>query len=158
MIIIMDAPCHSRCGALNCSMAIGAEYRSKFAALHRVQVKICSPSPAMVMSPNEWKILEWDEKLQTNIYMCHIVWTVLYISNNIICSQFIAQEHYLLISIYANEWPYMLNVHTHDTFCYKCKNISNFAITTTTRTLVQRLVSNGFVVFQWRQQPSEVMN
>ena len=32
----------------------------------RTQVKICSPSPAMVTSPYEKKILEWDEKLQTN--------------------------------------------------------------------------------------------
>ena len=32
-------------------MAISAKHRSKFAAI--------------VTSPNEWKILEWDEKLQT---------------------------------------------------------------------------------------------
>ena len=32
----------------------------------RAKIKICSPSAAMVTSPNEWKILEWDEKLQTN--------------------------------------------------------------------------------------------
>ena len=25
-----------------------------------------NPSPAMVTSPYEWKILEWDDKLQTN--------------------------------------------------------------------------------------------
>ena len=37
-------------------MAIGAEHRSKFAA----------PSPVMVTFPYEWKILEWDEKPQTN--------------------------------------------------------------------------------------------
>ena len=33
-----DAPCHNRFGTLknlNCSMALGAEHRSKFAALHR---------------------------------------------------------------------------------------------------------------------------
>ena len=30
------------------------------------KLKICSPSPVMVASPNVWKILEWDEKLQTN--------------------------------------------------------------------------------------------
>ena len=28
--------------------------------------KNCSPSPAMVMSPYEWDILEWDEKPKTN--------------------------------------------------------------------------------------------
>ena len=28
----------------------------------RAQVKICSPSPVMVTSPYEWKILEWDDK------------------------------------------------------------------------------------------------
>ena len=37
-------------------MALSAEYTSKFEA----------PSPAMVTSPNERKILEWDEKLQIN--------------------------------------------------------------------------------------------
>ena len=26
---------------------------------------MCSPSPAMVSSPYEWKIPEWDDKLQT---------------------------------------------------------------------------------------------
>ena len=36
-------------------MAMSAEHRSKF-----------SPSPVMVTSPYEWKILEWDEKPQTN--------------------------------------------------------------------------------------------
>ena len=28
------------------------------------QFKICSPSPAMVTSPYEWKILEWEDKLK----------------------------------------------------------------------------------------------
>ena len=37
-------------------MAMSAQHKSKFAA----------PSPAMVMSLYEWKILDWDEKLQTN--------------------------------------------------------------------------------------------
>ena len=37
-------------------MAMSTEHRSKF----------YSPYPAMMTSPNEWKILEWDEKLQTN--------------------------------------------------------------------------------------------
>ena len=37
-------------------MALSAEHTSKFEA----------PSPAMVTSPNERKILEWDEKLQIN--------------------------------------------------------------------------------------------
>ena len=32
----------------------------------RALVKICSPSSAMVTSPNEWKILKWDENLQRN--------------------------------------------------------------------------------------------
>ena len=32
----------------------------------RTKVKFCSPLPIMVTSPNEWKILECDEKLQTN--------------------------------------------------------------------------------------------
>ena len=32
----------------------------------RTWVKIWSPSPVMVMSPNELKNIEWDEKLQTN--------------------------------------------------------------------------------------------
>ena len=36
-------------------MVMGAEHRSK-----------CSPSAAMVTSAYEWKILEWDDKLQTN--------------------------------------------------------------------------------------------
>ena len=30
------------------------------------EVKICSPSPAMVKTRYGWKILEWDDKLQTN--------------------------------------------------------------------------------------------
>ena len=49
-----DAPCHSRCGTRknpHCSIAIGVEHRSKFAAF---------------TGNGEWKILEWDEKLQTN--------------------------------------------------------------------------------------------
>ena len=29
-------------------------------------VTICSPSSVIVSSSYEWKILEWDEKLQTN--------------------------------------------------------------------------------------------
>ena len=34
---------------------------------YRAQVNICSPSLPMMTSPNEWKILEWDEKPnQTN--------------------------------------------------------------------------------------------
>ena len=43
-------------------MAMSAEHRSK----------ICSPSIAMVLSPYEWKILEWDEKTQINkqIHKC----------------------------------------------------------------------------------------
>ena len=28
----------------------------------RAYVKICSPSPAMVLSPYEWEIVEWDNK------------------------------------------------------------------------------------------------
>ena len=32
----------------------------------RASVKICSPSPVMVTSPYEWKILERDENLETN--------------------------------------------------------------------------------------------
>ena len=32
----------------------------------RAQFKICSPSPAMVTFPYERKILEWDEKTQSN--------------------------------------------------------------------------------------------
>ena len=35
-------------------MAMSAKYRAR------------CPSPAMVTSPYEWKILEWDDKLQTN--------------------------------------------------------------------------------------------
>ena len=41
------------------------------------QVKICSPSPAMLTSTYEWKILEWDEKPQTNkpqIFMHLTTW------------------------------------------------------------------------------------
>ena len=35
------------------------------------QVNICSSSPAMVTSPCEWKILEWDEKHQANnLFSC----------------------------------------------------------------------------------------
>jgi hypothetical protein len=43
-----EIPCHSRCGTIKippCSKALSAEHRSKF----------CSPSPAMVTSPYEWK-------------------------------------------------------------------------------------------------------
>ena len=33
----------------------------------RAKIKICNPtSPAMVTFPNEKKILDWDEKSQTN--------------------------------------------------------------------------------------------
>ena len=32
----------------------------------RAKVNICSPSPVLMPSPYEWKILEWDEKTQTN--------------------------------------------------------------------------------------------
>ena len=35
-------------------------------AEHGALVKICSPSPVMVKSPYEWKILKWDENLHTN--------------------------------------------------------------------------------------------
>ena len=48
--VSIPAPCHSRCGTLkgpHCSMAMSAEQRSKFEALSE-------------------KILEWDDKLQTN--------------------------------------------------------------------------------------------
>ena len=50
---------HSRRGTLknpHCSMAMSAEHRAK----------ICSPSPVMVTFPYEWKMLEWDDKFQTN--------------------------------------------------------------------------------------------
>ena len=55
MTIIIDDPCHSRCGTWknsNCSMTIG--------------FNICSPCLATMTSLNEWKILKWDEKLQAN--------------------------------------------------------------------------------------------
>ena len=58
-IVKTDALCHSRCGTLknpHCSMAISAEYRSKFAALHR----------QLVMSSYKWNNLEWDVKQQLN--------------------------------------------------------------------------------------------
>ena len=51
-----NAPCHSRCGTQknsHWSMAISVEH-----------VKMCSPSPVMVTSTYEWKILEWVEKPQ----------------------------------------------------------------------------------------------
>ena len=52
--------CHSRCGTLKNpqSLLTGHECQA--------QVKICSPSPARSMSQYEWKILDWDEKPQTN--------------------------------------------------------------------------------------------
>ena len=52
--------CHSRWRTLQnhrCPMSMSAKYRCKFA---------CSPSPVMVTSLNEWKILEWDEKSKAN--------------------------------------------------------------------------------------------
>ena len=49
-----DASCRSRCGTL------------KNPHWLMTMVKICSLSPAMETSPNEWKIFDWDEKLQTN--------------------------------------------------------------------------------------------
>ena len=51
-----DAPyaCHRGCVTLkNCSMAMSAEHRSEFAALHRQWWRL-----------HEWKILEWDDKPQ----------------------------------------------------------------------------------------------
>ena len=53
----IDAPCH-RCGTLKNPLLNGHECRE--------HVKICSPSPAIVTSPYEWKILECDEKHQTS--------------------------------------------------------------------------------------------
>jgi hypothetical protein len=50
-----EAPYHSRCGTIKIpaySKALSAEHRPRF----------CSPSPVMVTSPYEWKILEWDVK------------------------------------------------------------------------------------------------
>ena len=41
-------------------MAMSAEHRSK----------ICSPSPEMMTSPYEWKILELDDKPQANKQTC----------------------------------------------------------------------------------------
>ena len=35
------------------------------------KVKTCKPSPSMVTSPYEWKILEWDENKQTNKQIVH---------------------------------------------------------------------------------------
>ena len=43
-----------------------------------IYVKICSPSPAMVTSPNEWKILKWDEKLQEN--KTHVLCLLIFIT------------------------------------------------------------------------------
>ena len=37
----------------------------------RAKIKICGPSPAMVTSQNKWKILEWNEKLQTSKHFSH---------------------------------------------------------------------------------------
>ena len=42
-------------------MAISAKHNSKFAPL----------SPVMVIPPYEWKILMWDENLQTNKHTAH---------------------------------------------------------------------------------------
>ena len=44
------------------------------------QIKIWSPSPEMMLSPNEWKILEWGVKPQTNnmslvCLTCHSIFT-----------------------------------------------------------------------------------
>ena len=50
-----------------------------------IHVEICSPSPVIVMSPNEWKFFEWDEK-QTNKltgYMCGILIVIIWKSTNI---------------------------------------------------------------------------
>ena len=54
----MVGPCRSGYGTLknpHCSMAMSAEHRSKFPARHRQWWHL-----------HEWKILEWDDKLQTN--------------------------------------------------------------------------------------------
>ena len=56
----INAPVHSRCVTLknpHCSMATSAEHRSKCAALHRQWWRL---------QMSEWKILEWNEKLQRN--------------------------------------------------------------------------------------------
>ena len=54
-------------------MAMSAEH---------IKVKMFSPSPAMVTSPNEWKIFEWDIKNfkqadKKNIF-CSIVFVVIF--------------------------------------------------------------------------------
>ena len=51
---------YCRCFSLNNPSSVLNDYEC------RVWVKICSPSPVLVTSPNEWKILEWNEKPQTN--------------------------------------------------------------------------------------------
>ena len=47
---------------------------------YRAWVIICSPSPIMVTSPNEWKILEWYEKhRQTQPPSLIVDWSMTYI-------------------------------------------------------------------------------
>ena len=43
---------------------------------HREWVKICIPSPVMVTSPYEWKILEWDENPEQKKNRVHYYGTV----------------------------------------------------------------------------------
>ena len=57
---LTDVPCNIRSGTLKnppYSMAMSAEHKSN----------ICSPSPVLVTSLYEWKILEWDEQMKRNI-------------------------------------------------------------------------------------------
>ena len=72
-------PCHSRCGMLKNPRSLLNEY----------ECQALVNSPAIVTSPYEWKILEWDEKLETNkqkqwksgvrilkccVHVCSIIW------------------------------------------------------------------------------------
>ena len=61
-----EVPCHSRCGTLKippCSTAVRAEHRPTF----------CSRLPAMVTSPNEPIILQYDLQKQINKQTKHTV-------------------------------------------------------------------------------------
>ena len=68
---------------------------------------ICSPSPAMVMSPYEWKILEWDEKpKQTYLHIYMIVTIGKYFHHLLMYVEIVYTEpiwHFVCIQTYTVE-------------------------------------------------------
>jgi hypothetical protein len=85
----IEAPRHTMWGTINippCSKALSAEHRPKF----------CSPSPVMITSPHEWKILERDETKQI-INLLHVV---------CYCSWFHMQQFYTILIRGRRSWCY----------------------------------------------------